>query len=101
MAQLYAALTELPDQVKEQMELGEVSQKSEFMQGFFRGRSEGLLIGQEEGAFSEQERIIKLLKEMRDACLGSGGNIGEHNAWTLENAIIFIKGEQNADIPSV
>ena len=62
MAQLYAALTELPDQVKEQMELGEVSQKSEFMQGFFRGRSEGLLIGQEEGAFSERERIIKLLE---------------------------------------
>jgi hypothetical protein len=42
----------------------------------------------------ERERIIKLLEEMRDACLGSDGNIGEHNAWTLENAIIFIKGEQ-------
>lgn len=90
MAQLYAALTELPDQVKEQMELGEVSQKSEFMQGFFRGRSEGLLIGQEEGAFSERERIIKLLE--RDVLLDYP---------PIEDVIALIKGEQNADIPSV
>jgi hypothetical protein len=90
MAQLYAALTELPDQVKEQMELGEVSQKSEFMQGFFRGRSEGLLIGQEEGAFSERERIIKLLE--RDVLLDYP---------PIEDVIALIKGEQNADIPSI
>ncbi len=90
MAQLYAALTELPGQVKEQMELGEVSQKSEFMQGFFRGRSEGLLIGQEEGAFSERERIIKLLE--RDVLLDYP---------PIEDVIALIKGEQNADIPSV
>ena len=98
MAELYAALTELPDQVKEQMELTEVSQKSEFMQGFFRGRSEGLLIGQEEGAFSERERIIKLLEETMDVYLTDKLLV---EAAIIANAVVLIKGERNADIPSV
>lgn len=50
MAELHAELTELPD-----------SEKS-YMEGFFRGRAEGLAIGQEEGEFTERERIIKLLE---------------------------------------
>lgn len=109
MAQLYAALTELPDQVKEQMELGEVSQKSEFMQGFFRGRSEGLLIGQEEGAFSERERIIKLLEDAQITTVKIPDPVTFEpreikvrcEAVRADLLIALIKGEQNADIPSV
>lgn len=40
----------------------------------------------------ERERIIKLLAEMRDACLSVTTQIGDHNASTLENAIAVIKG---------
>ena len=43
----------------------------------------------------EQDRIIKLLEEMRDACLSVKSEIGDHNASTLENAIALIKGENN------
>lgn len=75
MAELHAALTELPDEALD------------FMQGFYRGRAEGVIV--------EQERIIKLLEEMRDACLSVTSKIGDHNAWTLENAIALIKGENN------
>jgi hypothetical protein len=45
------------------------------------------------GVKTERERIIKLLEEMRDACLSVTSKIGDHNAWTLENAIALIKGE--------
>ena len=51
MADLDAELHELPDEAKD------------FMQGFYRGRAEGLIIGQEEGAVMERERIIKLLTQ--------------------------------------
>ena len=49
MADLDAELHELPDNAKE------------YMQGFYRGRDEGLIIGQEEGAVVERERIISLI----------------------------------------
>lgn len=45
-------------------------------------------------AESEQSRIIKLLKEMRDTCLTSHTDVGDHNAWALQNAIALIKGEE-------
>lgn len=46
-----------------------------------------------QGECRERERIIKLLEEMKQACLSSTSEIGDHNAWTLENAIALIKGE--------
>ena len=46
-----------------------------------------------QGEQAERERIIKLLEEMKQACLSSESQIGNHNAWTLENAIALIKGE--------
>jgi len=46
-----------------------------------------------QGECRERERIIKLLEEMKQVCLSSTSEIGEHNAWTLENAIALIKGE--------
>ena len=49
MADLDAELHELPDNAKE------------YMQGFYRGRDEGLLIGQAEGEVMERERIISLI----------------------------------------
>jgi hypothetical protein len=50
MADLDAELHELPDEAKD------------FMQGFYRGRDEGLAIGQEEGKVMERERIISLIE---------------------------------------
>lgn len=50
MADLDAELHEIPDNAKD------------FQQGFERGRAEGLIIGQEEGAMMERERVIRLLK---------------------------------------
>jgi hypothetical protein len=49
MADLDAELHELPDNAKE------------YMQGFYRGRDEGLAIGQAEGEVMERERIISLI----------------------------------------
>ena len=71
MADLDAELHELPDEAKD------------FMQGFYRGRSEGLLIGQQEGATMERERIISLIV----------------NSWNeypdVDALIAFITGEVN------
>lgn len=71
MADLDAELHELPDEAKD------------FMQGFYRGRAEGLLIGQEEGAVVERERIISLIV----------------NSWTeypdVDALISLITGENN------
>lgn len=61
-------------------------QQSNFMQGFYRGKAEGEI--------TERDRIIRLLAEMRDACLSVTTQIGDHNASTLENAIALIKGEK-------
>lgn len=97
MAELYAALTELPDSVKEEMERQENPAKSDFMQGFYRGRAEGIAIGQEEGAFVEQERIIKLLKEMAKSTFP--GDVWHVNPF--DYAIALIKGESIADISTI
>jgi hypothetical protein len=69
MADLDAELHELPDEAKD------------FMQGFYRGRAEGILIGQEEGAAMERERLIKLFENSDSAATG----------W----AIALITGEAN------
>jgi len=45
-----------------------------------------------------EERIIKLLEEMRDACLSVTSKIGDHNAFTLENAIALINVEKNPHV---
>ena len=58
MAELHAELTELPD-----------SEKS-YMEGFFRGRAEGLAIGQEEGAVMERARLIELFEKSDSAAAG-------------------------------
>jgi len=54
MADLDAELHELPDEVKD------------FMQGFDKGRAEGIAIGQEEGTVVERERIIALLENQHN-----------------------------------
>jgi hypothetical protein len=72
MAELHAELTELPD-----------TEKS-YMEGFFRGRAEGLAIGQEEGEFTERERIINLFISVWNT------------SWSVssrEELEAFIKGE--------
>jgi hypothetical protein len=69
MADLDAELHELPDNAKD------------FMEGFQRGRAEGLIIGQEEGAVMERERLIRLFE-------GSDSAVA---AW----AIAIINGENN------
>lgn len=58
MADLDAEMHELPDTAKD------------FMQGFYRGRAEGLIIGQEEGAMMERERLIKLFENSDSAAAG-------------------------------
>lgn len=95
MAELHAALTELPDSVKEEMERQENPAKSDFMQGFYRGRAEGIAIGQEEGAFVEQERIIKLLTDLRLPQEAITDGISSlHNVW-LDRNIAAIKRGNN------
>lgn len=54
----------------------------------------GLSQAHDAGIKTERERIIKLLEEMQDACLGSNGKIGRHNASLITNAIILITREQ-------
>lgn len=98
MAELYAALTELPDSVKEEMERQENFEKNDFMQGFHTGRAEGIAIGQEEGAFLEQERIIKLLEKTVDVYLSDKLLV---EAAIVANNIALIKGESNADISAI
>jgi len=98
MAELYAALTELPDSVKEEMERQENPAKSDFMQGFYRGRAEGIAIGQEEGALVEQERIIKLLEKTVDVYLSDKLLV---EAAIVANNIALIKGESIADISTI
>jgi len=58
MADLDAEMHELPDEAKD------------FMQGFMRGRDEGLIIGQEEGAAMERERLIELFEKSDSAAAG-------------------------------
>jgi hypothetical protein len=71
MADLDAELHELPDTAKD------------YMQGFYRGRTEGLIIGQGEGAVMERERIISLI-------------VNNWSEYPDVNALIFlITGEAN------
>ena len=79
MAELHAELTEIPDEAKS------------YMQGFYRGRAEGLAVGHEEGAITERERIIKLLEE-----LSTCGYFGHGaNGPCFHETIEIIKGENN------
>lgn len=73
MAELDAALTELPDEAKD------------YMQGFYRGRDEGVAL--------ERERIIKLLESMQETALATQTDEGSKTAWIIENAKVLIKGE--------
>lgn len=73
MAELDAALTELPDEAKD------------YMQGFYRGRDEGVAL--------ERERIIKLLESMQETALATQTDEGFKTAWIIENAKVLIKGE--------
>ena len=86
MADLDAELHELPDEAKD------------FMQGFYRGRAEGLAMGQEEGAIMERERIISLLQE-RGLKLGKEVMYGDGWAYGRHEEIVFvtklIEGENN------
>ncbi|NBW11502.1 MAG: hypothetical protein EBR82_26075 [Caulobacteraceae bacterium] len=70
MASLHAELTELPDEAKG------------YMQGFYRGR--------EEGVEFERERIIKLLENKRAEYLGADDWA---DAAGMDDAIALIKGE--------
>jgi len=71
MSDLDAELHELPDEAKD------------FMEGFMRGRDEGLTIGQAEGEVTERERIISIIV----------------NSWTeypdVDALIALITGENN------
>jgi len=58
MADLDAEMRELPDNAKD------------FMQGFDRGRAEGIVIGQEEGAAMERVRLIELFEKSDSAAAG-------------------------------
>ena len=58
MADLDAEMHELPDEAKD------------FMQGFYRGRAEGLIMGQEEGAAMERARLIELFEKSDSAAAG-------------------------------
>jgi len=58
MADLDAEMHELPDNAKD------------FMQGFDRGRAEGIVIGQEEGAAMERVRLIELFEKSDSAAAG-------------------------------
>ena len=58
MADLDAELHEIPDNHKD------------FQEGFERGRAEGLIIGQEEGAMMERERLINLFEKSDSAAAG-------------------------------
>lgn len=80
MADLDAELHELPDDAKN------------FMEGFYRGRAEGLIMGQEEGAMTERERIISLLNKSVDDYLLDKLLV---EAAVIANAIAFIKGNTN------
>ena len=75
MAEIDAEMHELPDEAKD------------FMQGFYRGRAEGLIIGQEEGAMMERERIIKLLENQH--------NFDQIFLDAVDKVIVLIKGESN------
>jgi len=58
MANLDAEMHELPDEAKD------------FMEGFMRGRAEGLVIGQEEGAVMERARLIERFEKSDSAAAG-------------------------------
>ena len=74
MAELDAALTELPDEAKD------------FMQGFYRGRAEGIE--------QERERIIKFLEELKEYWSEQVEfEYGIVSAINADQAIAFIKGE--------
>jgi len=75
MSDLDAELHELPDEIKD------------FMHGFERGRAEGLAIGQEEGAFAERERIVKLLENQH--------NFDQIFLDAVSHVITLINGEAN------
>lgn len=80
MADLDAELHELPDHAKD------------FMEGFHRGRAEGLIMGRKEGAMMERERIIKVLEETVNVYLLEKLLV---EAAVIANAIAFIKGNAN------
>lgn len=60
---------------------------------FGRWLEERIDVWREIGMETERNRIIKLLEEMRDTCFDTKTELGDHNGWTLQNAIALIKGE--------
>lgn len=49
--------------------------------------------GLKQGTEIERQRIITMLEEMRKTCFEAKTDVGQHGGWTLENAIVLIKGE--------
>lgn len=58
MADLDAEMHEIPDNAKN------------FQEGFEKGRAEGLIIGQEEGAMMERARLTELFEKSDSAAAG-------------------------------
>ena len=77
MADLDAELHELPDEAKD------------FMQGFMRGRDEGIIIGQAEGEIMERERIIALLENQH--------NFDQIFLDAVDNVIALITGKPDEE----